>query len=489
MNKEQRMKKSFYLCGLVAALAGLILGACAPAAQQPAQPSDLPAKTEAAAVEKTLYVGPSQVDCTGVAPQKCLQVKEKPEDAYQLFYGTIDGFEYEEGYEYELVVRVEQVENPPADASSLQYTLMQVVSKTPVQPTANPEVSMPAQTYKLDWYSNAQGEKTTVLPGTEITLAFMDGRIGGKSGCNQYGGEVQIDGSQIKVGVMMSTMMACEENIMSQEQAYLAALGSAASIEISDDTLALSDAQGNVVLSFSTLQPASLVGTQWSLTSYNNGKQALVSVLNGMSISANFSQDGNLSGSAGCNSYTATYEVDGDQMSIGPAAATRKYCGETGVMEQEAAYLQALGKVASYKIEGDALTLFDANGTTYLTYTASKPVDLSSNDWSLIGYNNGKEAFVSVLLNTTISASFGMDGKLSGTAGCNTYSSDYTVDGDQISIGPALSTRMFCAEEGVMEQEMAYLQAMEKAATYKIEGEVLTLFDAQGLRLAQYQAQ
>ena len=61
------MKKSFYLCGLVAALAGLILGACASAAQQPAQPSDLAAKTEAAAVEKTLYVGPSQVDCTGVA--------------------------------------------------------------------------------------------------------------------------------------------------------------------------------------------------------------------------------------------------------------------------------------------------------------------------------------------------------------------------------------------------------------------------------------
>ena len=45
-------------------------------------------------------------------------MKEKPEDAYQLFYGTIDGFEYEEGYEYELVVHVEQVENPPADAST-----------------------------------------------------------------------------------------------------------------------------------------------------------------------------------------------------------------------------------------------------------------------------------------------------------------------------------------------------------------------------------
>jgi heat shock protein HslJ len=51
-----------------------------------------------------------------------------------------------------------------------------------------------------------------------------------------------------------------------------------------------------------------------------------------------------------------------------------------------------------------------------------------------------------------------------------------------------MTTRMFCAGEGVMEQEMAYLQALEKAATFKIEGEMLTLFDAQGLILATYQA-
>jgi heat shock protein HslJ len=276
---------------------------------------------------------------------------------------------------------------------------------------------------------------------------------------------------------------------MNLEQAYLAALGGAASFEISGDTLTLADVQGKVVLSFSTLQPASLVGTQWSLTSYNNGKQALVSVLNGTSINASFSQNGQLSGSAGCNNYTATYDVDGEQMSIGPAAATRKFCGGEGVMEQETSYLLALEKVASFKIEGDALTLYDANGMTYLAYTASKPADLSGTDWDLLGYNNGKEAFVSVILDTTITASFGTDGKLNGSAGCNTYSADYTLTGEQISIGPAVTTRMFCAGEGVMEQEMAYLQALEKAATYRIEGELLTLFDAGGLRLAQYQTQ
>jgi heat shock protein HslJ len=486
------MKKSFYLSGLLAAFAAMVLGACASAASQPEMPTEAPAKTEELAVEKTLYVGPNLADCVGVAPQKCMMVKENPGDEYQMFYGTIEGFDYQEGFEYSLVVRVEKVENPPADASNLKYTLVSVESKTAVQPTAQPtakaEVKMPGQTYRLDWYLNDQGEKTNLLPSTEITLAFVDGRIAGNSGCNQYGGGVQIDGKSIEVGALMSTMMACEEQVMNQEQAYQAALGSAATFEITEETLTISNEQGNVILSFSALQPAPLVGTQWSLISYNNGKQAIVSIQVGTTISASFSQDGNVSGSAGCNNYTASYEINGDQMTIGPAAATRKFCGQTGVMEQEDAYLRALGLVASYRIEGDSLTLYDSGGATYLTYTASKPVDISSNEWNLIGYNNGKDAFVSVILDTTITGSFGTDGKLTGTAGCNTYSSDYTVDGEKINIGPALTTRMFCAGEGVMEQEMAYLQALEKAATYKIEGSSLTLFDEQGLRLAQYDA-
>jgi heat shock protein HslJ len=489
-NKEKRMKKSFYMSGMLAIITALALGACATAVPQPAQPQPSePAKTEEAPVEKTLYVGPSLVDCTGVAPQKCMSVMDDPAAGYQLFYGNIDGFDYEEGYEYELVVRIEKVENPPADASNLKYTLVNIVSKTPAKPTANPEASMPTQIYKLDWYLNDQGEKTAVLPGTEITLTFSDGRISGNSGCNQYGGSVEVNANSIKVGSLMSTMMACEEKIMGQESAYQAALGEAATFEATSETLTMANAQGQMILSFSTLQPAPLVGSMWTLTSYNNGKDALVSVLNGTVISASFSEDGRLSGSAGCNNYTTTYELSDDQMSIGPAATTRKFCGETGVMEQETAYLQALEQIASYKIEGDVLTLYDAAGTRYLIYTASKPVDLSSNTWNLIGYNNGKEAFVSVILDTTITASFGTDGKLSGLAGCNTYNADYTLDGEKISIGPAMTTRMFCAGEGVMEQEMAYLQALEKAATYKIEGEALTLFDAAGLRMAQYQAE
>lgn len=83
-----------------------------------------------AADEKTFIVGPQTADCTGVAPMKCLQVKEKPTDNWSNFYTNIEGFTYEPGYEYVLKVKTEKVENVPADASSIKYTLIKQVSKT-----------------------------------------------------------------------------------------------------------------------------------------------------------------------------------------------------------------------------------------------------------------------------------------------------------------------------------------------------------------------
>lgn len=79
--------------------------------------------------EKTFIIGPETADCTGVAPMKCLQVKEKPTDSWTNFYTNIEGFTYEPGYEYVLKVKTEKLENVPADASSIKYTLIKQISK------------------------------------------------------------------------------------------------------------------------------------------------------------------------------------------------------------------------------------------------------------------------------------------------------------------------------------------------------------------------
>ncbi|WP_354004293.1 DUF4377 domain-containing protein [Spirosoma liriopis] len=47
-----------------------------------------------------------------------------------MHYSGIDGFAYEEGFEYTLTVNQKQVENPPMDGSSIRHTLVNVVEKT-----------------------------------------------------------------------------------------------------------------------------------------------------------------------------------------------------------------------------------------------------------------------------------------------------------------------------------------------------------------------
>lgn len=48
----------------------------------------------------------------------------------KIMYDPIEGFEYEQGYEYVIEVKIEHIENPPADGSSLKYSLIRVISKT-----------------------------------------------------------------------------------------------------------------------------------------------------------------------------------------------------------------------------------------------------------------------------------------------------------------------------------------------------------------------
>ena len=58
-----------------------------------------------------------------------MMVKKANAAEWQYFYNQIEGFEHEPGYEYQIIVSKSKIENPPADASSLKYKLVKVVSK------------------------------------------------------------------------------------------------------------------------------------------------------------------------------------------------------------------------------------------------------------------------------------------------------------------------------------------------------------------------
>ncbi len=80
--------------------------------------------------EKTLIVASIKADCVGVDYQKCLLVKENETENWQYFYSSIVGFNYEEGFEYVIKVSERRIENPPQDGSSIETTLLEIISKT-----------------------------------------------------------------------------------------------------------------------------------------------------------------------------------------------------------------------------------------------------------------------------------------------------------------------------------------------------------------------
>ena len=109
------MKKTLIIPAVMAALFGVAL--------LPVQQVSAAGKTE------TLYINNKLVDCVGVGPQKCMQVRKSLKGEWTLFYGGIEGFRFEPGYRYKLKVNVTKIKNPPMDSSNLKYSLVKVLSK------------------------------------------------------------------------------------------------------------------------------------------------------------------------------------------------------------------------------------------------------------------------------------------------------------------------------------------------------------------------
>ena len=115
---------------------------------------------------------------------------------------------------------------------------------------------------------------------------------------------------------------------------------------------------------------SALVDKVWVLETYGEPNN-LKSVLQDTEITATFNSDErNVTGSAGCNSYFGDYEVKGNNLSIpGPIAATEMACPEPeGVLEQESQYLRILKSAESYQIQDNELRI--NCGDEVLTYTA-----------------------------------------------------------------------------------------------------------------------
>ncbi len=353
------------------------------------------------------------------------------------------------------------------------------------QQTAEPEASMDLA--GSNWIlSSLNGELP--LAGTAVTLQFgTDGTAFGTDGCNRFNTTYTQDGSSLTINPStgISTMMACEEPVMNQATAYTTALSETTSFTASGNQLSLSSG-GQVLATFvagteeaAGSEPApeasgDLAGTNWLLGALN-GELPIA----GTTMYLEFGTDGTVSGSDGCNLINATYTQDGSSLTINvqSGASTLMACPDP-VMAQAEAFTTALGATNSFMMTETDLVLQD--GEQVLATFVTSATDLTDTAWEVVNYNNGREAVVGLIEGTEISAYFGTEGDLSGSAGCNQYFSSFTAGDGSIEIGMPGTTMRFCEQPaGIMEQESEYLAALQSAATYSIRGDLLEMRTAE----------
>lgn len=190
---------------------------------------------------------------------------------------------------------------------------------------------------------------------------------------------------------------------------------------------------------------------------------------------------GQVTGSDGCNRYRAPVVIDGNGFRVrAEAMVSTKMACRPEVMTRAAAYTAALGQARTTRVDGHRLTLLAEDAAVLATFEAQSR-ELSGTTWEVTGVNNGKQAVASVLPGSSVTVSFSPDGTVSGSAGCNRYSGKFTAEGERVMLHPLASTRMTCPQPPrVMEQEAAFLRALQSSATARMEGDQLELRDEHG---------
>lgn len=222
------MKTSRYLLIGSWALGLLMLAACAPVLTP--------------AIQKIIYVAPETVECVGSAGlQPCYQIRESPAGDWRPFPGTIEGFEHEAGYFYEL--RVEEQSTTQAPGT---WKLLEVLSKAralDVQAFANKIWHLQALTY--------QGQTVPLDEAVTTTLVFdPTGQVNGTGGCNAYFASYKVTGPEtLAFSAIGATKLACAQG-MEQETLYFTALETTRKVSLTAESLTLTSPDGSTILTF-----------------------------------------------------------------------------------------------------------------------------------------------------------------------------------------------------------------------------------------------
>lgn len=260
------------------------------------------AQDERDGTEQIIHISPYQQECEGVMVQNCLVVRYDGEEELSFFYDSIQGFIFEQGFEYTLLVNVTEIENPPADASSLQYELVEVLQK------------FPAEIYDRVWELQSLNGEDVEDP-TRYTLTTMDEGLGILADCNNVIANLTLN--PLNIETTISTLVACPPDSLDTD--YLEGLNNANLISIENGELILQSPDGQL-----RFAPPTIESIDWTLNRVLG--LAMMLELDETTPYTLRIEDGSAQMTISCNGASADVEIDGAVIRFGEIETEEELC-------------------------------------------------------------------------------------------------------------------------------------------------------------------
>lgn len=205
-----------------------------------------------------------------------------------------------------------------------------------------------------------EGEEIRIPDQARGTIEFDGRRVGGTSFCNGFGGTYRLDGDQLQLEDIASSLVLCEGPVGAAENAFVQVLmAPGLRVAVNGAELVLTSGAGE--LRFVRLPPvpeAELIGTRWMLETVTQGSTASAPV--GEPAVLELADDGTITFSTGCQTMTGTWTTHGDSVFVNDHVYDPTGCPPE-VAEQDSLVTQTLSGGFQVSVDGDVLTVTDVD--------------------------------------------------------------------------------------------------------------------------------
>lgn len=213
----------------------------------------------------------------------------------------------------------------------------------------------------------APSGRIEIPPKTRITMEVDGDEVRGSAGCNTYGAGLAIEGKTFDVGELALTEIGCPPDVAEAEGRFVEALGEADTIARARSRLTLAGPQTELVFRLvPPVDPKPLTGTIWILDTLVEGSAASSTTASAQPARLSLKDDGTFEGTTGCRSFSGTWEVSGDVVSV----TQMVFEGEckARAAEQDAHVATVIGTGFRAERDAERLTLTAEKGDFGLVY-------------------------------------------------------------------------------------------------------------------------